>query len=78
MCLAVPGKIVECADEQAVVDFQGNRMKISTVLTPEATVGTWVLVHAGFAISTLDEHDAMETWDYLQSLKDANQDSDPS
>ena len=66
MCLAVPGKIIECRDDEITVDMQGNRVKASRLLTPEAGVGDWVLVHAGFAISQLDEADALETWDYLR------------
>lgn len=65
MCLAVPGRIVEHSGNEAVVDLQGNRLKVSTMLTPEAAVGDWVLVHAGFAITCLDEREALETWDYL-------------
>jgi hydrogenase expression/formation protein HypC len=67
MCLAVPGKIVECRGEEAVVSLQGNRLKISIILTPQAAVGNWVLVHAGFAIAIIDERDALETWDYLRA-----------
>jgi len=66
MCLAVPGQIIECSGEDAVVDLQGNRMRISTILTPDILVGNWVLVHAGFAITQIDETDALETWDYLR------------
>jgi hydrogenase expression/formation protein HypC len=66
MCLAVPGKIIEQHEGEAVVDLQGNRLKVSTALTPEAGIGDWVLVHAGFAITQLDEAEARETWDYLQ------------
>jgi len=75
MCLAVPGKIIECDDAEALVDLQGNRLRISKVLTPEAGVGQWVLVHAGFAITLLDERDALETWDYLRAAYAANSDS---
>ena len=66
MCLAVPGKVVERRDDEAVVDLQGNRLNVSAVLTPEVAIGDWVLVHAGFAITQLDEAEALETWDYLQ------------
>lgn len=66
MCLAVPGQIIEHRDDEATVDLQGNRLKVSMVLTPEAGVGDWVLVHAGFAITQLDEDEARETWDYLR------------
>lgn len=73
MCLAVPGKIVAIAEERSdpilgcvgTVDFQGSRIDLSLAMTPEARVGDWVLVHAGFAISLLDEDDARETWEYL-------------
>jgi hydrogenase expression/formation protein HypC len=70
MCLAVPGRIIECDSGEALVDFQGNRLKVSKLLTPEAAVGDWVLVHAGFAISTIEEKDALETWDYLRAISD--------
>lgn len=67
MCLAVPGRIVECSGDDALVNMQGNRIRISRVLTPEAKAGDWVLVHAGFAISMIDEADALETWSYIRS-----------
>ena len=69
MCLAVPGRVIECAGDDALVDFQGNRLKVSRVLTPEAQAGDWVLVHAGFAISTIEERDALETWSYLEQCQ---------
>lgn len=66
MCLAVPARVIECHGDDATVDLQGNRLCVSRVLTPTAAAGDWVLVHAGFAITTLDEADALETWDYLR------------
>jgi hydrogenase expression/formation protein HypC len=66
MCLAVPAKVIECNGDEAVVDLQGNTLKISRILTPEVNRGDWVLVHAGFAITQLDEADAKATWDYLR------------
>jgi hydrogenase expression/formation protein HypC len=68
MCLAVPAAVVEMNDDEAIVDLQGNRLTISTVLTPGVSVGQWVLVHAGFSIATVDEQDAMETWNYLKEI----------
>jgi hydrogenase expression/formation protein HypC len=70
MCLAVPGKVIETGEESATVDLQGNRISINTVLTPEVIVGEWVLVHAGFAITTIEESAALETWDYLREAAD--------
>lgn len=73
MCLAVPGKIVECEGDEATVAFEGNRLRVSRVLTPKAGPGDWVLVHAGFAISTIPESSAMETWDYLKACYSGNE-----
>ncbi len=73
MCLAVPGKLVEIKkdgsdDISAVgtVDFQGSRLEVGLALTPEAQLGDWVLVHAGYALNVLGEQEARETWEYLQ------------
>ena len=76
MCLAVPGKIIAIKDPDpqstpvpgplAEVDFQGARAEVMLSMTPEAKIGSWVLVHAGFALTELDESVAKETWDYLR------------
>lgn len=68
MCLAVPGKIIACKNNEATLDLQGNRIRVSTLLTPEVGVGDWVLAHAGFAISTLSEAEALETWQWLEQM----------
>jgi hydrogenase expression/formation protein HypC len=76
MCLAVPGRITAISEEQAdpvtgrlgTVDFQGNQVEASLAMVPQARVGDWVLVHAGFAITLLEEAEARETWEYLDSL----------
>jgi hydrogenase expression/formation protein HypC len=73
MCLAVPGRIIETRDDEAVVDLQGNRLRVSTALTPQARAGEWVLVHAGFAITTLEEAEALETWEYLRMAFDESE-----
>ena len=77
MCLAVPGRIVEILGDDggsapalgpvATVDFQGSRVEVSLTMAPEAGIGQWVLVHAGFAIAVLDEDEARQTWEYLQA-----------
>jgi hydrogenase expression/formation protein HypC len=68
MCLAIPAKIVELDGTSATVDLHGNRVHISTLLTPEARLGDWVLVHAGFAIQHLDEAAAAETFSILADV----------
>ncbi|MFC1763658.1 HypC/HybG/HupF family hydrogenase formation chaperone [Planctomycetota bacterium] len=70
MCLAVPARIVEMQDDRAVVDAMGNRWKARTTLLPDVGVGDLVLVHAGFAISKVDEEDAKKTWELLAQWDD--------
>lgn len=72
MCLGVPGRVIKVAaagkvsgEAMATVDFQGSRVEVSLALVPEAVPGDWVLVHAGFALTRLDEHEAAETWRWL-------------
>ena len=54
MCLAVPAKIVAIEDQLASVEVQGVRRAASLMLLPEAKVGDFVLVHAGFAMQIVD------------------------
>lgn len=68
MCLAVPMKLVSREDLKGVVELSGVRRDISLMLLPEAEVGDYVLVHAGYAIARVDEREAEET---LQLLREA-------
>jgi hydrogenase expression/formation protein HypC len=72
MCLAVPGKIVSVQGEDfarsARVSFGGIVREVSLAYVPEATVGDYVIVHVGFAISLLDEAEAMRTFEYLKQM----------
>jgi hydrogenase expression/formation protein HypC len=62
MCLAVPAKITRLEESRlGVVDYLGNEVKANFTLLPEAKVGDWVIIHAGFAISLLDKKEARET-----------------
>ncbi len=69
MCLAIPGKIVSIEGNKAEVDFGGVVRKVNISLV-ETKPGDWVVVHAGFAIETMDEKEAQETlklWEELLS-----------
>ena len=68
MCLAVPARIVELNDDNAVVDAMGNRFDAKTTLLPDIKVGNIVLVHAGFAIATVDEEEARKTWELFDQI----------
>ena len=58
MCLAVPAKVVEINDQLASVELNGVRRAASLILLPEAAVGDYVLVHAGFEMQIVDHAEA--------------------
>jgi len=61
MCLAIPARIESIEGQMAQVDMNGVRYTTSLALTPQAEVGQYVIVHAGFALNVLDEAEAQET-----------------
>ncbi|MFP4502285.1 MAG: HypC/HybG/HupF family hydrogenase formation chaperone [Candidatus Hydrogenedentota bacterium] len=78
MCLAVPGEIVGMEKEDPLtrtgrVRFGGVTRTVSLAMVPEAAIGDYVLVHAGLAISTVDENEANEILDALGEIDAANQ-----
>ena len=76
MCLGFYGLIEELNDCVAIVDVAGTKREISTIfLGDEAKVGDWVVVHAGFAISKIDEKEAKETLEFLLDYTDESKHS---
>lgn len=62
MCLAVPAKIVRLeADGQGAASYMGSEVRANFSLVPQARPGDWVIIHAGFAISVVDDKEARET-----------------
>jgi len=75
MCLAVPGKVlsIEGSDptlRSGRVDFAGVVKQVNLSCVPAAQVGDYVLVHVGFAISTVDEAEAKQVFSYLKQMGD--------
>jgi hydrogenase expression/formation protein HypC len=71
MCLAIPGMVVEIVDEAggiAKVDVGGVRRNVNVALLDAVGVGDYVLIHVGFALSKVDEHEAVETLRMLEEL----------
>jgi hydrogenase expression/formation protein HypC len=72
MCLAVPGKILSITgsdtSRMGQVSFGGVGKEACLAFVPEAKVGDYVLVHAGFAISIVDEAEAAETLEYFRQI----------
>ena len=71
MCLAVPAKIILIQDALAKVELSGVTKDVSLMLLPEAQVGDYVLVHAGFAMQKVDEKEAEETYALLNEMDGA-------
>ncbi|MFO7710717.1 MAG: HypC/HybG/HupF family hydrogenase formation chaperone [Candidatus Woesearchaeota archaeon] len=67
MCLAVPARILEIEGEMAKVDYGGVR-KEARIDMVDASVGDYVLVHAGFAIEIVDEEQALQSIDEISRL----------
>jgi hydrogenase expression/formation protein HypC len=68
MCVAVPALIISLNGAEAEVDIEGIRRKTSIYLTPEAKLGDYVLMHAGFAIKVIDLQEARETISLLKEI----------
>ena len=72
MCLGIPGEIVEIRDDQGLrlgtVKFAGITREVCLDYVPEAGLGDYVLVHVGFAISTIDREEAERTYRILEEL----------
>jgi hydrogenase expression/formation protein HypC len=73
MCLAIPGKLVEIIAHPSGIkmgkaNFGGIVKKVCLEYTPEAKVDDYVLVHVGFALSTIDELEAARTYNLLKEM----------
>ncbi len=68
MCLAIPALIKSIEDKEAEAEIGGITRNISLWLTPEAKVGDYVLIHAGYAINILDQEEAEETLKLFEEI----------
>jgi hydrogenase expression/formation protein HypC len=68
VCLAVPGQLITKEGETGVVELGGVRRTVGLQLVPETKPGDWVLLHAGFAIQVIDEHEAKITISLLEEF----------
>jgi hydrogenase expression/formation protein HypC len=78
MCLAIPGKIINVTNDDPLmragrVSFGGTIKEVNLAYVPEAGEGDYVIVHAGFAISTLDEKEAAQVFEYLREIERLNE-----
>ena len=74
MCLAIPGRVVEIVDEQALlakVDVSGVLRNVNVGLLEDVRPDDWVLIHVGFALSKVDEEEAQATLALLEQMGEA-------
>lgn len=78
MCLAIPGKIISIQESNdplfcaGKVSFDGVIRDVNFVAVPEASIGEYVLVHVGMALSVIDEKEALKTLEYFKELDELN------
>ncbi|NOZ29000.1 MAG: HypC/HybG/HupF family hydrogenase formation chaperone [Chloroflexi bacterium] len=82
MCLGIPGCVKKIYEQDGVrmgqVDFGGVIKEVCLAYVPETQVNDYVIVHAGFAISRLDEKEAQETLALLREMASLEDEADPA
>ena len=72
MCLAIPGKVIEIdtavSPIMGKVSFGGIKKEVCLELVPDVEIGEYVIVHVGFAISTMNESEALETLKLFEQM----------
>jgi hydrogenase expression/formation protein HypC len=72
MCLGVPGKVIEVFEEEGIrmgtVDFGGIRRRACLEYAPEVELGSFVVIHVGFAISVVNEEEAARSYALLEQM----------
>jgi len=74
MCLGIPAKVIEVDESnQGKIDYMGTKVKTNFALLVDVKVGDWVIVHAGYAISKLNEEEAQETLDLIREYLEVSE-----
>ena len=78
MCLAIPGKIEEVRGNDPLlregkVRFGGIKKEVNLAFVPDANVGDYVIVHVGFALSIVEETEALRVFEFLKEMEDLDE-----
>ena len=68
MCLAVPMKLVEKHDQSGIVEMGSVRSEIMLTFTPEAKLGDFLIIHAGYALEILNKEEAERTLEIYREM----------
>ena len=74
MCLAIPALVKSIEGSEAEVEIGGVSLRVSIMLTPEAKVGDYVLLHTGYAINVIDEEEAQKTLELFREIAESVED----
>jgi hydrogenase expression/formation protein HypC len=74
MCLAIPALVKSIEGSEAEVEIGGVSRRASIMLTPEAKVGDYVLLHTGYAINVIDEEEAQKTLELFREIAESVED----
>jgi hydrogenase expression/formation protein HypC len=74
MCLAIPAKILKITKNKALIDSLGVKKEVEISLIPDAEIGDYVIVHAGFAIQKVEKEEALATQGYWKEWLDGQKD----
>jgi hydrogenase expression/formation protein HypC len=82
MCLGIPGKVIKTFREHDVlmgkIDFSGVSKQVCLEHVPQVKIGDYVLVHVGFALSAIDEKEAMLVFEFLEKMNQLDELESPS
>jgi hydrogenase expression/formation protein HypC len=68
MCLAIPAKLIRIDEHMGTVDMEGTQRDVSLLLLEDAQIGDYLIVHAGFAIHSVDEAEALASLKLLREM----------
>jgi len=68
VCLAAVGKVVQVEGEHALIDVEGVLVNVNIQLTPKVSEGSYLLIHAGFSIATMEQEEFFETQALLNQI----------
>lgn len=70
MCLGLPGRVIKIEDKTSLVEVMGVSREVSIELLKNVSIGDYVLVHAGCAITKIDEEEALRTIELFRELRE--------
>lgn len=68
MCVAIPGRVIELYEDEALVEFIENKKRVNTTLIKDVKIGDYLLIHVGVAIEKIDKEEGEKTVEIFKSM----------